>query len=142
MSHNDKKKDVAKESGADECIVTSSEEDLNKVKGELSHILCTGTGKDFEWKTYTQLFRPNGIFINVSPPSWNFPEISPLLLAMSQVNICGSAIESPAEIEDMLKFAADHNISPWIQKYPMKEAPKALEDFNDGKPRFRFVLEN
>lgn len=142
MSHNDKKREVSKKLGADDYVVTSLEEDMNKIKGELTHILCTGTGADFKWQTYVPLFRPNGTFINVSLPGWNFPEVPPGLLSMSQVNICGSAIGSPAEIEDMLKFAVEHNVAPWLQKYSMKEAPKALEDFNNGDPRFRFVLEN
>lgn len=142
MSHNDKKRDVAKELGCDDYIVTSDENDMKRYKNEMSHILCTGTSSDFKWETYTQLFRPNGIFINVGLPAWNFPEISPMLLAMSQVTICGSAIGSPAEIEDMLKFAAEHDVKPWYQKYPMADAKKAIEDFRAGKPRFRFVLEN
>lgn len=142
MSHNDKKKEVAKELGCDDYIVTSDEEDMKRYKCKLTHILCTGTSNDFKWQTYTQLFKPNGIFINVGLPAWNFPEVPPMLLAMSQVTICGSAIGSPAEIEDMLKFAAAHDIKPWIKKYPMSEAKQAIEDFNAGKPRFRFVLEN
>ncbi|KAI7898559.1 chaperonin 10-like protein [Cokeromyces recurvatus] len=142
MSHSDKKRDVAKELGADDYIVTSNPEEMDKAKGQFTHILCTGTGRDFKWETYTALFKPNGIFINVGLPEWNFPEVNPMTLAMSQVNICGSAIGSPNEIEDMLKFAAEKNVRPWIKKYPMKEAPKAIEDFKAGLPRFRFVLEN
>lgn len=142
MSHSDKKKDVALELGADEYIVTSDPKSLEKYKHQLSHILCTGTGSDFKWETYVPLFRPNGIFINVGLPEWNFPEVRPMLLSMSQVTICGSAIGSPAEIVDMLEFAAKHNVKPWLQTYPMSEAPKAIEDFNAGKPRFRFVLKN
>ncbi|KAI8095683.1 chaperonin 10-like protein [Thamnidium elegans] len=142
LSSGTKKKDLALELGADGYAATSNEEDLKPLQGELTHILCTGTGKDFKWETYLRLFRPNGVFINVGLPSWNFPEVSPMLLVITQASICGSAIGSPAEIEEMLKFAAEHNVKPWIQKYPMKDAPKAVEDFNAGKPKFRFVLEN
>lgn len=142
MSHSDKKKDVALELGADEYVTTSNEDELDKLKGEVTHILCTGTGQDFKWETYAKLFGPNGVFINVGLPSWNFPEIPPMLLAINQFNICGSAIGAPHEIEEMLKFASEKNVKPWIKKYPMKEAPQAVDDFNAGKPRFRFVLEN
>ncbi|CEP14185.1 hypothetical protein [Parasitella parasitica] len=142
MSHNDKKHDVALELGADDYIVTSDAESLAKYKGKFSHILCTGTGQDFKWETYVRLFSPNGIFINVGLPEWNFPDISPMLLAMSQVTICGSAIGSPAEIEDMLRFAAKTGVKPYLQTYPMKDAPQAVADFKAGKPRFRYVLKN
>jgi D-arabinose 1-dehydrogenase-like Zn-dependent alcohol dehydrogenase len=142
MSHSDKKREVAMELGADDYIVTSDPKALASYKHQFSHILCTGTSNDFKWETYCPLFRPNGIFINVGLPSWKFPEISPMLLSMSQMTICGSAIGSPAEIEDMLLFAAEKNVRPWFSKYNMKDAPKAIEDFNAGLPRFRFVLEN
>lgn len=163
MSHNEKKRDVALELGADEYVATSDSEALAKYKSQFSHILCTGTGQDFQCKynwhvyskgrdcsnynknigeTYAPLFRPNGIFINVGLPEWNFPEIRPMLLSMGQVTICGSAIGSPAEIEEMLEFAGKTGVRPWLQTYPMSEAPKAVEDFKAGKPRFRFVLKN
>lgn len=50
MSHNDKKREVATELGADDYIVTSDADDLARYKGKFSHILCTGTGQDFKCK--------------------------------------------------------------------------------------------
>jgi D-arabinose 1-dehydrogenase-like Zn-dependent alcohol dehydrogenase len=86
--------------------------------------------------------RINGHFINVSMPDWSFPELHPVVFIMSQVHISGSAIGSPAEIEEMLQFAASHGVKPWIQRYKMDDVVKAVEDFRAGKPRFRIVLEN
>ena len=91
---------------------------------------------------YINLLKFNGHFLNVSAPSWKFPEIAAFTLLMKQVKIEGSAIGSPAEIEEMLKFAEEKNIKPWIDIYPMADVNKAIEDFREGKPRFRFVLEN
>lgn len=142
MSHNEKKHDVALELGCDDYISTSSQEDMAKYNNTLTHILCTGTSPDFQWAPYFALLRVNGQFINVSAPNWNFPELSPLYLIMNQVNISGSAIGSPAEIEDMLEFAAEHNVRPWIDVFPMRDVNKVLDDFRAGKPRFRYVLEN
>ncbi|KAG2195001.1 hypothetical protein INT46_009759 [Mucor plumbeus] len=142
MSHNEKKHDVALELGCDDYINTGSQEDMAKYNNTLTHILCTGTSPDFQWLPYFALLRANGNFINVSAPNWNFPELSPIILLMNQVNISGSAIGSPAEIEDMLEFAAEHNVRPWIDVFPMREVNKVLDDFRAGKPRFRYVLEN
>lgn len=50
MSHNDKKREVAKELGCDDYINTSNESDLAKYRKKLTHILCTGTGRDFQCK--------------------------------------------------------------------------------------------
>jgi D-arabinose 1-dehydrogenase-like Zn-dependent alcohol dehydrogenase len=91
---------------------------------------------------YFALLTPNGEFMNVSMPDWPFPPINMIEMVISQVKVSSSAVGSPREIEEMLAFAAEKGVKPWIQKYPMSEAPKAVEDFRAGLPRFRFVLEN
>ncbi|KAI8365867.1 chaperonin 10-like protein [Choanephora cucurbitarum] len=142
MSHSDKKRDVAKELGCDEYLVTSDPEQMKKYKKQLTHILCTGCSPDFKWSDYLSLLHGNGYFLNVNFPEWEFPPIPPLVLIFNQCFIHGSAIGSPKEIEEMLKFAEEKQVKPWIQKYPMKDVQKAVDDFRAGKPRFRFVLEN
>ncbi|KAI8646360.1 chaperonin 10-like protein [Parasitella parasitica] len=140
MSHNDNKIEIARDLGCDDYINTSNDESMAKYKKQLTHILCTGTSRDFEWARYFNLIKANGHFINVSAPGWDFPQIG-MQLIMHQVNISGSLIGSPSEIEDMLEFAAKHNIRPWIKTYPFSKVNEAIQDFRDGKPRFRFVLE-
>jgi D-arabinose 1-dehydrogenase-like Zn-dependent alcohol dehydrogenase len=142
MSHSEKKREVALELGCDDYIVTSDADQMAKYANTMTHILCTGTSEDFQWAPFLNLLTVNGHFIDVMAQDWDFPKISPLLLIVKQVYISGSAIGSPADIREMLDFAAEHNVKPWIQVYPMKDAPKAIEDFRAGKPRFRFVLEN
>lgn len=75
-------------------------------------------------------------------PDWNFPELHPVVFVMNQAHISGSAIGSPKEIEEMLQFAAEHGVKPWIQIYDMDNVVQAVEDFRAGKPRFRIVLKN
>ncbi|CAO3615940.1 unnamed protein product [Mucor fragilis] len=142
MSHNDKKREVAKELGCDDYINTNNQEDMAKYNNTLTHILCTGTSPDFQWAPYFALLRVNGHFINVMAPNWQFPELNPFVLIMNQVFIHGSAIGSPAEIEQMLEFAAEHNVKPWIEVRSLKDINNVLEDFRAGKPRFRYVLEH
>ncbi|KAI8072020.1 chaperonin 10-like protein [Thamnidium elegans] len=142
MSHNDKKREIALELGCDEYLNTSDKEAFGAYRRQMTHILCTGTGRDFDWVTYLSLIVVNGHFINISIPEWNFPEINPFVFFSTQVFISGSAIGSPAEIEDMLEFASVHDVEPWIQTYKMDDVVKAIEDFRAGKPRFRIVLEN
>jgi D-arabinose 1-dehydrogenase-like Zn-dependent alcohol dehydrogenase len=142
MSHSDKKRDVALELGCDDFLVTSDDAQMAKFATKMTHILCTGTGSDFKWERYLNLIKVNGHFIHVMLPEWQFPEMSPLVFIRSQVYISGSAIGSPADIKDMLEFAAEHNVRPWIQVCPMKDIEKVIQEFRDGKPRFRFILEN
>jgi D-arabinose 1-dehydrogenase-like Zn-dependent alcohol dehydrogenase len=125
MSHNEKKHDVALELGCDEYLNTNDKEQMAKLGSP-----------------YFALLTPNGEFMNVSMPDWPFPPINMIEMVISQVKVSSSAVGSPREIEEMLAFAAEKGVKPWIQKYPMSEAPKAVEDFRAGLPRFRFVLEN
>jgi D-arabinose 1-dehydrogenase-like Zn-dependent alcohol dehydrogenase len=54
----------------------------------------------------------------------------------------GSSIGSPADISEMLEFAVQHKIHPFIQVRPMKEANQAIRDLESGKARYRYVLRN
>lgn len=86
--------------------------------------------------------RANGVFMNVSCPTWSFPQLNPLSMIMNQVVVCGSASGAPEHFKEMFAFADKNNIKPWIQNYKMKDINKAFEDFEAGKARFRIVLEN
>ncbi|KAI8883220.1 NAD(P)-binding protein, partial [Backusella circina FSU 941] len=142
MSHNDRKRDVALELGADEYLNTSDDSQMEKYRKSFTHILCTGTGSDFTWERYLPILKPNGVFINVSAPEWNFPEVKTLLFLMHQVSFAGSAAGSPEEAEEMFKLVSEKNLKAWYQTFPMEQVNEAIEEFKAGKPRFRFVLKN
>jgi alcohol dehydrogenase (NADP+) len=54
----------------------------------------------------------------------------------------GSSIGSPADIAEMLDFAVKHQIHPFIQERPMKDANQAIIDMENGDARYRYVLVN
>lgn len=37
---------------------------------------------------------------------------------------------------------AAKKLSPWVEKYDMDDINTALKDFNEGKPKYRYVLVN
>lgn len=76
------------------------------------------------------------------PDGGKLPLISAFPLVMGGVKVGGSAIGSPAEIEEMLQFAAKKNVKPWVIKRSMKDANQAVIDMEAGKARYRFVLVN
>ncbi|KAG1052759.1 hypothetical protein G6F43_005114 [Rhizopus delemar] len=142
LSSSDRKRDVAFELGCDDYVVTSDVEAMKKYDRKLTHILCTGVGEDFTWEPYFNILVPDGIFMNVNCPEFSYPPIPLFMQIMKQIVIVGSAAGPPSIAEEMLQFAADHNIHAWYKKYSMKDVNKAIEDFRAGLPRFRFVLEN
>jgi D-arabinose 1-dehydrogenase-like Zn-dependent alcohol dehydrogenase len=70
------------------------------------------------------------------------PSLNEFQFISKGVKMTGSSIGSPAEIEEMLEFAAEKGIKPWIQERPMSEADTAVRDMEDGKARYRYVLVN
>ena len=63
-------------------------------------------------------------------------------LIMKGVKFGGSAIGSPADIAEMLAFAAKHKVHPFIQERPLKDANQAVIDMDKGDARYRYVLVN
>jgi alcohol dehydrogenase (NADP+) len=58
------------------------------------------------------------------------------------VSLAGSIIGGTTQIAEMLDLAAEKNIKAWIQLRPMSSAAQSVRDMEDGKSRYRFVLEN
>jgi D-arabinose 1-dehydrogenase-like Zn-dependent alcohol dehydrogenase len=58
------------------------------------------------------------------------------------VHLGASFIASPSDLAEMLQFAGDKGIKPWIQKYPMDKVNQAVVDMHAGKARYRYVLVN
>jgi alcohol dehydrogenase (NADP+) len=54
----------------------------------------------------------------------------------------GSGIGSPADIAEMMDFAVEHKVHPFIQERPMKDANQAVLDMDKGDARYRYVLVN
>jgi uncharacterized zinc-type alcohol dehydrogenase-like protein len=68
--------------------------------------------------------------------------ISALDLIFGQKNISGSPTGSPAMLSVMLEFAARHDIKPQVEHFPMSKVNEALAHLEQGKARYRIVLDN
>jgi D-arabinose 1-dehydrogenase-like Zn-dependent alcohol dehydrogenase len=93
-------------------------------------------------ESYLRLLRTGGSFIQVGAPEDKLPQIAAFGLIGKGCKIGGSQIGSPKEIEEMLKFAADKGVKPWVQKRNMKDANKSVVDMEEGHARYRYVLVN
>ncbi|RDW81954.1 putative cinnamyl-alcohol dehydrogenase 1 [Coleophoma cylindrospora] len=143
ISRSSGKAEDAKKMGADLFIATDEDKDWNKKnRCTLDLIISTVSSPNMPLQKYLQLLRTNGQFIQVGAPEDKIPAFNILALINRGVKIGGSSIGSPKEISDMLKFAAEKGIRPWIEERPMKDANKAIVDMEDGKARYRYVLKN
>lgn len=139
----DKRDDVLK-LGADQYIATDADADWAKHNAQtLDLIVCTVSSEKMPLEGYLSLLKTKGTFIQVgAPDGGKLPNINAFTLIGGGLKVGGSAIGSPAEIEEMLQLAADQKVKPWIEKRPMKDANQTVKDMVDGKARYRYVLEN
>ncbi|KAK5122930.1 hypothetical protein LTR85_003495 [Meristemomyces frigidus] len=139
---HDKKEDVLK-MGADEYIATNDDKDWAKHHARsLDLIVCTVSSPSMPLMDYLQLLRTKGTFIQVGAPEDKLPDMNAFAFIAKGVKFGGSMIGPPWQIEEMLNFAAEKGVHPWIQKVPMKDANKAIVDMDQGKARYRISLVN
>lgn len=143
ISRSSAKKADATAMGADAFIATGEDKNWPHVHSRtLDLIVCTVSSPDMPVEGYLSLLRRGGKFVQVGAPEDRLPQISAFAFIAKACSLTGSCIGSPAEIEEMLEFAAKQGVKPWIEKRSMQNANKAIVDMEDGKARYRYVLEN
>ncbi|KAH8724266.1 chaperonin 10-like protein [Phaeosphaeriaceae sp. PMI808] len=144
ISRKAEKRDEVMKLGADKYISTDEDKDwAEHNKATLDLIVCTVSSEKMPLEGYLSLLKTKGTFIQVgAPDGGNLPPINAFTLLSTGIKVGGSSVGSPEEIEEMLQFAADKKVKPWIQKRSMKDANQAVVDMAAGKARYRFVLEN
>ncbi|KAK4686082.1 hypothetical protein P7C73_g4051, partial [Tremellales sp. Uapishka_1] len=143
ISHSDHKREDAKELGATNFISTG--DDAAKACAEhtrsLDLIINTSNDENLPIDAYITLLKPGGHFIMVGVPEVKqLPNIAPQSVIMNNIHVGGSAIGAPSTIEEMLAFAGEHKVQPWIKKWSLKDANEAVSTMT--KARFRYVLVN
>jgi D-arabinose 1-dehydrogenase-like Zn-dependent alcohol dehydrogenase len=141
LARGAEKADFAKKLGADIYIDTEQKDAVDKLNrlGGAQVILSTITNSDAMTPWVDALSIDGRLLIvgaDVSPM-----KISPLQLIGQRRQIVGWPSGTGADSEDCLKFAAQANIRPLIEKFPFDRAQEAYERMLSGKARFRVVLE-
>jgi alcohol dehydrogenase (NADP+) len=143
ISRRRNKVEDAKAMGATDYIATSEDEKwARKHARSLDLIISTVSSPDMPLESYLRLLRTGGQFIQVGAPEDKLPQIAAFGLIGKGCKIGGSQIGSPKEIQEMLNFAAEKGIKPWVQTRSMKDANKSVVEMEDGKARYRYVLVN
>ena len=144
LSHSPRKRDDALALGATDFVAFS-------VAGEgweepylrsLDVILCTASFQEsMPLASYLSLLKVGGTFYSLGMPEGNLPAIPPVSLVYSNASLRGSNIGSRKEILEMLDLVDKKGVKSWVQLRKMKEGGKVLEKMEQGKGRYRWVLE-
>ncbi len=140
FSHSQNKAGEAKALGAHNFVSSENKNDLSKLKNSFDLILST-VNVPLDWKQYVELLRPRGTlcFVGAVPSEINLPIVA---LIGGRRNIGGSNIAGPAQILEMLTFAARNNIGAKTEIFAMPDVNNALDKVRAGNVRYRAVLTN
>ena len=136
-SSEEKKKEVLK-LGAHKAINSRESSEIESAAGQFDFILSTVNVK-LDWNTYLGALRAKGRLHFVGA-SLEPLDIAVFPMILGQRSVSGSPVGSPVNIAKMLNFAAQHEITPIIEKYSFANINEAIAHLRSGKAHFRVVL--
>jgi D-arabinose 1-dehydrogenase-like Zn-dependent alcohol dehydrogenase len=68
-------------------------------------------------------------------------QVGAIDLLSRDARVQGWSSGSATDSTDAMAFAAKHGVRPWIERFPLADAPRAVEAMMTGTVRFRAVLE-
>lgn len=134
-----KKIEDGKRLGADEVVVSTNEEEMNKHAYSFDFILdCVSADHDIN--AYLNLIKLDGTLTLVGAPEKPLP-VAAFSLLLPRKQFAGSAIGGIAETQEMLDFCAEHNITSDIELIKMDEINEAYERLLKSDVKYRFVID-
>jgi len=136
----DAKAGLARELGARETIDSEKEKTGKRLAqmGGADLILLTAISARVFEECIPGL-APNGTLVVLSAIA-EAAKVVPAALLTGQKRIMGSLIGTRDDMDAMLRFAADHGISPIVERHPLAAVNDVLERLRQGKVRLRAVL--
>nr|WKU61911.1 demethyldihydrocorynantheine, demethylcorynantheidine synthase [Cephalanthus occidentalis] len=136
---DNKKEDAIEKYGADAFLVTSNPEQMQAAAGTLSGIIDT-IPSAHSLVPLLDLLLPHGKLIVVGVPTEPFVlPVYPLLRGGKVV--AGSSYGNLKQVQEMLDFAAEHNIVADAEVIPIDYINTAIKRIEKGDIKYRFVVD-
>ncbi|KAF8857439.1 GroES-like protein [Acephala macrosclerotiorum] len=117
---------------ADEVVQQIGKEDGKVVRGEMgldAVIILPESQKAFDYGV--GLLRNHGKCVVVSFPDKGF-HFSAHAVVFRDISIIGSLVGSNKTLNEMLQFAAKHNVRAIVKKYPLSKLNELVEEYHKG----------
>ncbi|HEY3824101.1 MAG TPA: zinc-binding dehydrogenase, partial [Bryobacteraceae bacterium] len=125
--------------GADEVIVSTDPEAMQKHAGRFDFIL-DAVSAPHDLNAYLQLLKRDGTMTLVGAPEEPSP-VSSFNLIMGRRRLAGSAIGGIRETQEMLDFCGDKGITSDIELIRIQQINDAYERLLKGDVKYRFVID-
>ncbi|WP_113662310.1 NAD(P)-dependent alcohol dehydrogenase [Pedobacter nanyangensis] len=125
--------------GADEVVLSSDPEQMNKFRGKL-HFILDAVSAEHDINAYLSLLRVDGSLALVGAPEQPLP-VAAFSVILGRKSFAGSMIGGIAETQEMLDFCGKHNITADIEMIEMNQINEAYERLLKGDIKYRFVID-
>lgn len=129
----------AKRLGADDVVLSSDEEQMEKYAGKL-HFVLDAVSAQHDMNAYLKLLRVDGSLVLVGAPEHPLP-VAAFSLIPYRRSFAGSMIGGIAETQEMLNFCGQHNIVADIEMINIQQINEAYDRLLKGDVKYRFVID-
>lgn len=126
--------------GADEVVIATQTDAVNKFAGSLDFILNT-VAAPHNLDVYTELLKRDGTMCLVGLPDVPHPSPGIGALIFMRRQLAGSLIGGIRETQEMLDFCAEHNIVSDIEMIPIQKINEAYARMLKSDVKYRFVID-
>jgi alcohol dehydrogenase (NADP+) len=133
------KKEDALRLGADEVIISSNAEEMQKQAGSFDFILDT-IAVDHDINAYLGMLGRDGNLTLVGAPEKPLA-ISAFALLFGRRSLSGSIIGGLKETQEMLDFCGAHNITADVEVIPIQRVNEAYERLVKSDVKYRFAID-
>jgi uncharacterized zinc-type alcohol dehydrogenase-like protein len=134
-----RKKEDALRLGADEVIISTNAEEMQKHAGTFSFILDT-IAAEHDINAYINMLGRDGNITLVGAPEKPFA-VSAFALLFGRRSLSGSLIGGIPETQEMLDFCGKHNITADVEVIPIQKVNEAYERLLRSDVKYRFCID-
>jgi uncharacterized zinc-type alcohol dehydrogenase-like protein len=133
------KKEDALRLGADEVVISTKAEEMQKHAGSIDFILDT-IAVDHDINAYINLLGRDGNLTLVGAPEKPLA-VSAFGLLVGRRSLSGSVIGGIAETQEMLDFCGKHNITADVEVIPIQKVNEAYVRLVKSDVKYRFSID-
>lgn len=129
----------AKRLGADDVVISTNEEEMQKHMGTFDFIL-DAVSAEHDINAYIAQLKRDGNLTLVGAPEKPL-QVAAFPLLFGRKSLSGSPIGSLAETQEMLDFCGEHNITADIEMIGVDQINEAYERLLKSDVKYRFVID-
>ncbi|KAK6923250.1 Alcohol dehydrogenase, N-terminal, partial [Dillenia turbinata] len=135
----EKKLEAIEHLGADAFLISRDPDQMQAAMGTMDGVIDT-VSAEHSLLPLIGLLKSNGKIVLVGAPDRPF-EVPSLSLIFGRKMVAGSCFGGLRETQEMMEFAAKHNIVPDIEVIAMDYVNTAMERLQKGDVKYRFVID-